>query len=161
MTVELEDLDLTLASLFAGHVLNEEVRARMEARGFAGLRFGHGFLVQRLVEGAQPVGVIARDLGVTQQAVSKTVAELERLGYAERRPAPGDARVRLVALTERGRAAVETLRVARAEVVAELRARLGPRRVDAAARVLREAIDLHGGGEAIRGRRVRPPAGLA
>jgi DNA-binding MarR family transcriptional regulator len=157
MALELDDLDLTLASLFAGQALNEEVRRRIEARGFTGLRFGHGFLVQRLLEGAQPVGALARDLGVTQQAVSKTVAELERLGYAERRPGPGDARVRLVALTERGREAVEAARAARAEVVAELRARLGPRRVDAAARLLREVIELHGGGADVRARRVRPP----
>jgi DNA-binding MarR family transcriptional regulator len=155
--VDLEDLDLTLASLFAGQALNEEVRRRIEARGFAGLRFGHGFVVQRLVEGAQPVGVLARDLGVTQQAVSKTVTELERLGYAERRPGPGDGRVRLVGLTARGREAVEAARAARAQVVAELRDRLGARRVDAAARVLREAIELHGGGAQVRARRVPPP----
>jgi DNA-binding MarR family transcriptional regulator len=158
VTAELEDLDLTLASLFAGQALTEEVRRRVHARGFSGLRTGHGYLVQRLVEGEQPVGALARDLGVTQQAVSKTVAELERLGYAERRPGPGDARVRLVGLTARGVDAVEAARAARAEVVAELRERLGPRRVDAAARVLREVIDLHGGGAAVRGRRVRPPA---
>jgi len=158
MTVDLEDLDLTLASLFAGQALNEEVRRRIDAAGFAGLRVGHGFVFQRLLGGAQPVGALAADLGVTQQAVSKTVAELERLGYAERRPAPGDARVRLVALTDRGRAAVDAARAARADVVAELRERLGPRRVDAATRVLREVIDVHGGSAAIRARRVRPPA---
>jgi len=158
MTVDLDALDLTLVSLFAGQALNEEVRARLEAAGFSGLRTGHGFLVQRLIEGPQPVGALARDLGVTQQAVSKTVAELERLGYVERRPGPGDARVRLVALTERGLAAVEAARAARAEVVAALRERLGPRRVDAAARVLREVLELHGADAAIRARRVRPPA---
>jgi DNA-binding MarR family transcriptional regulator len=156
MSVELEHLDLTLASLFAGQALNEEVRRRMEARGFTGLRFGHGFLVQRLVEAPQPVGALARDLGVTQQAVSKTVTELERLGYVERRAGPGDARVRLVALTVRGLDAIEAARAARTELVAELRERLGPRRVDAAARVLREVIDLHGAGAQVRARRVRP-----
>jgi DNA-binding MarR family transcriptional regulator len=155
--VDVGDLDLSLASLFAGQAMTEEVRRRTEARGFTGLRFGHGFLVQRLIEAEQPIGALARDLGVTQQAVSKTVAELERLGYAERRPAPGDARVRLVALTDRGRAAVEAARAARAEVVAELRERLGPRRVDAATRVLREIIEHHGADRAIRARRVRPP----
>src|SRR3954451_13240820 len=158
MAFDLDALDLTLASLFAGQALNEAVRARLEAAGFSGLRIGHGFLVQRLIEGEQPVGALARDLGVTQQAVSKTVAELERLGYVERRAGPGDARVRLVALTERGWAAVEAGRAARAAVVAELRERLGPRRVDAAARVLREVIELHGARAAVRGRRGRPPA---
>jgi DNA-binding MarR family transcriptional regulator len=136
------------------------VRRRLEERGFTGPRISHGFLVQRLVEDARPIGALARDLGVTQQAVSKPVAELERLGYVERRPGPGDGRVRLVGLTRRGRDAIAAAGAARAEVVAELRERIGPRRVDAAARVLREVIDLHGAGPQVRARRVRPVAGL-
>src|SRR4051812_26640453 len=88
---------------------------------------------------------------------SKAVVELERLGYVRRRAAPQDARVRLVGLTERGREAVAAARAARAEVVADLRERLGPRRVDAATRVLRDVLELHGATGAVRGRRVRPP----
>jgi DNA-binding MarR family transcriptional regulator len=156
-TQNVPELDLSLAALFAGYALNEEVRRRIEAQGFEGLRFSHGFLVQRLVEDEQPIAALARALEVTQQAVSKTVAELERLGYVRRRPAPRDARVRLVALTDRGRAAVEAAREERLAVVAELRDRLGPRRVDAATRLLREVLDVHGATASVRSRRVRPP----
>ena len=95
---------------------------------------------------------------MTQQAVSKTVSELEGLGYVRRRPDPRDARVRLVSLTDRGRAAVDAAREERAAVVGELRERLGPRRVDAAAKVLREVLSAQGMDAAVRGRRVRPPA---
>jgi DNA-binding MarR family transcriptional regulator len=151
------ELDLSLAALFAGYALNDEVRRRTEARGFPGLRFSHGFLVQRIVEGEQSIAALAQALEVTQQAVSKTVAELERLGYVRRRPAPADARVRLVGLTDRGRAAVAATREERAAVVAELRERLGPRRVDAATRVLCEVLDVHGASAAVRARRVLPP----
>ena len=151
------ELDLSLAALFAGYALNDEVRRRTEARGFAGLRFSHGFLIQRIVEGEQSIAALAQALEITQQAVSKTVAELERLGYVRRRRAPDDARVRLVGLTDRGRAAVEATREERVAVVAELRERLGPRRVDAATRVLREVLDVHGASAAVRARRVLPP----
>jgi DNA-binding MarR family transcriptional regulator len=92
-----------------------------------------------------------------EQAVSKSVRELEALGYLERRSASGDARVRLVSLTERGRAALAAARRARAAVVAGARETLGARRVDAATRVLRELLEAQGGGPAIRHRRVRPP----
>ena len=71
-------------------------RGASDARGFTGLRFSHGFLVQRLVEAEQAIAALAAALEVTQQAVSKTVAELEGLGYVRRRPDPRDARVRLV-----------------------------------------------------------------
>ena len=158
MTEPEPQLDLGLAALFAGQAIAEAVRRRLDARGFAGLRFSHGFLVQRLVEDEQSIAALAAALEVTQQAVSKTVSELERLGYVRRRPDPRDARVRLVSLTDRGRAAVAAAREERAAVEAELRERLGPRRVAAATRVLREALDLHGATAAVRSRRVRPPA---
>src|SRR3954447_20515297 len=138
------DLDLGLAALFAGQAIAETVRARIAARGFTGLRFSHGFLVQRLVDGEESIAALAAALEVTQQAVSKTVVELERLGYVRRRPDPRDARVRLVSLTDRGRAAVDAAREERAAVVGELRERLGPRRVDAAAKVLGEVLTTQG-----------------
>src|SRR3954452_269236 len=137
-------LDLSLAALFAGWALNDEVTRRLTARGFTGLRFSHGFLVQRLIAAEQPIAAIAQALDVTQQAVSKTVAELEDLGYVRRRPDPRDARVRLVSLTGRGRAAAAAGRKERAAVVDELRDRLGPRRVAAATEVLREVLAVHG-----------------
>jgi DNA-binding MarR family transcriptional regulator len=153
----LRHLDLGLSATFAGQAIADAVRARVEARGFGGLRVSHGFLVQRLIDEEQSIAALAAALGVTQQAVSKTVAELERLGYVRRRADPRDRRVRLVALTDRGRAAVRATREERAAVEAELRERLGPRRVAAATRVMREVLDLHGATAAVRTRRVRPP----
>jgi DNA-binding MarR family transcriptional regulator len=151
------DLDLSLAALFAGFALNDEVQRRLHGAGFEGLRFSHGFLIQHLILEARTIGALAELMEVTQQAVSKTVAELERLGYVERRPASNDARVRLVTLTKRGRAAVDATRAARAKVVAELRAELGDRRVDAATKVLREVLRAHAALPDIRRRRVRFP----
>src|SRR5919108_5838781 len=116
--VEEPELDLSLAALFAGYALNDEVQRRLHSAGFKGLRFSHGFLVQHLVAGERSVGELAELMGITQQAVSKTVGELETLGYLERRARAADARVRLVTLTRRGREAIETAREARAEVVA-------------------------------------------
>ena len=52
----------------------------------------------------------------------------KRLGYVERAPSPEDARVRLLALSGRGRAAVEASRAARAALNAELVAALGTRK---------------------------------
>ena len=151
-------LDLGLAALFAGQTIADEVRDRIEERGFVGLRVSHGFVVQRLIERERSIYALANSLGITQQAVSKTVSELERLGYVLRRPAPDDARVRLVSLTDRGRAAVDAAREERAAVEAELRERIGPRRVAAATRVLREVLEAYDATAAVRMRRVRPPA---
>ena len=40
---------------------------------------------------------------VRKQSMTQTVEELEKLGYVERRPDPGDKRGKLVFLTERGK----------------------------------------------------------
>jgi DNA-binding MarR family transcriptional regulator len=150
-------VDLSLSSLFAGWAMADEIQRRLAADGMGDLRFADGFVFQHLVEGSVTIGVLAERLEVTQQAASKSVADLERRGYVSRVPDPADARVRLVALTERGRAAVERARVHRAALVAELGERLGPRRVEAASRLLNDVVADLGADAAVRGRRVRPP----
>ena len=155
--VEEADLDLSLAALFAGYALNDEVQRRLTAAGFEGLRFAHGFLIQHLVEEGRPVGELARLMGVTQQAVSKTVRELEGLGYVERLASGADARVRVVTLTRRGRAALETARTQRKKLVDELRAEFGEQRLDAATTLLRDVLRAQRALPDIRRRRVRPP----
>ena len=156
--VEAADLDLSLAALFAGYALNDEVQRRLHAAGFEGLRFAHGFLIQHLVEAGRPVGELAQLMGVTQQAVSKTVHELEGMGYVERRAAERDARVRVVTLTARGRSALETARTQRVNLIEELRTEFGEDRLEAATALLRDVLCAQRALPDIRRRRVRPPA---
>jgi DNA-binding MarR family transcriptional regulator len=85
------------------------------------------------------------------------VAELEGLGYVRRRVGDGDARRRLVELTDRGRAAVQAGRDARAAVGAELAAAIGQERARAAASAIADALEARGAMDAIRARRVRSP----
>jgi DNA-binding MarR family transcriptional regulator len=155
--VDAAHLDLSLLSLFAGLALADEVQRRLAADGFEDLRFGHGFVFQHLVAGPVAIGDLARAMDVTQQRASKASAELEALGYVERTPDPQDARVRRVALTARGEAAIEAARRARAAVVGELRERLGAARVAAAEELLSDVLRETGAEPAIRARRVRLP----
>jgi DNA-binding MarR family transcriptional regulator len=154
--VDPRQLDAVLAALFAGLALNERVADRLRAAGFADVRFSHGFVFQHLVPGPLPVGELARRMGVSQQAASKAAAELERLGYIERVADPADARVRRLALTARGRAAVAAGRTARAGIAAELEEALGPRRAKALRAALLDALEFAGGLDAVRARRVPP-----
>jgi DNA-binding MarR family transcriptional regulator len=153
----LEELDLSLVSLFAGLALADEVQRRLAAEGFDDARFAHGFVFQHLVAGPLPIGDLARAMGVTQQRASKATAELEALGYVRREPDPTDARVRRIALTERGWGAIDAARRARAVVVGELRERLGADRVATAEQLLREVLRETGADAAVAARRVRLP----
>src|SRR3954454_8703667 len=75
----LHDNDFVLWTQLLGEVLNVEVLGRLQAE-HPEIRYAHGFLIQQLVKGPRAVGEIAANLGVTSQAVSKTVRELEALG---------------------------------------------------------------------------------
>jgi DNA-binding MarR family transcriptional regulator len=154
----LERLDLSLAAMFVGLALAEEVQRRLAADGFADARFGHGFVFQHLVAGPLPIGDLARAMDVTQQRASKATAELEALGYVRREPDPADARVRRIALTERGQAVIEASRRARASILDDLRARLGAERIEAAEELLREVLRETGADAAVSARRVRLPS---
>lgn len=142
----------------AGLALNAEALRRVHAAGHPDIRASHGFVVQHVVEGPRPIGEIAERMGVTQQAASKAVAELERLGYLERTTDARDARVRLVRLSARGTAVVEDTRRIRAEMEEELADALGAGRAAALRSAARAALDWAGGGETVRGRRVRAPS---
>lgn len=151
------DLDLSLLATFAGWALADEVQRRIAADGYDDLRFADGLAFQHLIPEPRTIGDLAQRLDVTQQAVSKSVADLERRGYVTREVDPADARVRRVTLTHRATAAVEAGRRARAELATELADRFGLRRVEAARRLLAEVLEELGADVAVRRRRVRPP----
>ncbi|MFG2574891.1 MarR family winged helix-turn-helix transcriptional regulator [Streptomyces sp. NPDC048481] len=71
----------------------------------SGLRLRHYAVLRFLAtsEGALQRELSAR-LGYDPSAIVGLVDDLERQGFAERRPAPDDRRSRIVALTEQGRA---------------------------------------------------------
>jgi DNA-binding MarR family transcriptional regulator len=153
--VSLAHLDLAYLGQFVGQAANEAVRQELERRGMPHLRPSHGYLVQRLLEGPQTVSDLARQLGITQQAVSKSVGELEAAGYVGV-VAGDDARVRLISLSAKGRRSVTTTRAIRAKLDAELARTLGAARHRAAKAALVEALEALGGAETVRTRRVRP-----
>jgi len=156
----LHDNDLVLWTQLLAEVLNGEIIERLRAEHLE-VRYSHGFVFQQLVEGPRPIGEIAENLGVTSQAISKAARELEALGYVERTPDPADARVRRLALSGRGRAAVEAGRATRAAINAELAAALGVDRVNETARTLRAALESRDAMSDVAARRVRSAQGLA
>ncbi|WP_226367820.1 MarR family winged helix-turn-helix transcriptional regulator [Pseudonocardia sp. ICBG162] len=150
------DWDLVTAVTLAGAALTDRALQRVRAAGHPYLRTSHGYLVQHVVDGPRSIGEIAVRMGVTQQAASKAVGELVDLGYLSREPDPSDARTRRIALSTRGRDAVETTRRVRAELEAELGETLGADRVRALRSTANQALEWVGA-DAARERRVRPP----
>ena len=95
-------LDLPVLLLGAARALVDGIDAGVRARGFTDVRPAHGFAFALLSAGGATTMELAQHLDVTKQAASQMVEELVTKGYVERRPHPGDARARLVVLTEQG-----------------------------------------------------------
>jgi DNA-binding MarR family transcriptional regulator len=111
-----EALALSAVLLAAAGDLTQRINEGVVARGFEA-RPAWGFAFARLAPDGATVTELAAHLGVTKQAASQLVDEIVRKGYAERRPHPGDARARLVVLTERGWACTRAAEEAAAEAV--------------------------------------------
>jgi DNA-binding MarR family transcriptional regulator len=151
------DADLSLASLFTGWALADELQRRLAAEGFEDSRFADGVIFQHLVSRPVTISTLADLLGVTQQAASKSVADLQTRGYLDRRSDPADARAKLVSLTSRGQAVIAAARKHRAAIEAELQAALGSDRIEAARLLLIDTLHHLGAAPTVRARRVAPP----
>ncbi|MFJ7215586.1 MarR family winged helix-turn-helix transcriptional regulator [Amycolatopsis sp. NPDC098790] len=157
MVVHPSTLDLSLTALFAGWAMTDEVQRRLADRGLGDLRFNDGVVIQHVLAAPLSITALADRMGVTQQAASKAVADLERRGLLSREPDPGDARTKLLHLTEHARTAVEATRKLRSELQNELETEFGAERVADTRELLAAVIGRFGGDDAIRARRVRPP----
>jgi DNA-binding MarR family transcriptional regulator len=145
---------MLLTALHAG--ATAAVTRRLDDAGFADLRPAHGYVFQHLVEGPARVTELARKLGMTAQGASKSVIELERMGYVLRQSDPADQRNRPVTLTERGWEAIEAARAARAAVNAELMAAAGSDAGEELMALLRRLAERTGGLRELLLRRLRP-----
>jgi len=140
------NLDLPVLVSIVGQTVDRHVLSAVR-HVHPGIRASHGYVFQRLLQGPSTVTEIARDLRVSQQAVSKLVKELVALGFVVRIPDPHDKRVRRLELTNDGRDAVDLARRVRAELAASVAAHLD---VPAARAVLVALLEAAGGLDAVR-----------
>ncbi len=94
-----------LARLFAiaYRQLITDLHAELARRGWTDVRPAYGFALLALREGPLSSGELGVLMGMTKQASSKLVEALVDAGYARRGESIGDARVRPIELTDRGR----------------------------------------------------------
>jgi DNA-binding MarR family transcriptional regulator len=150
-------VDFTASLSHIGAAVDAYVLAELRKARLRGLRKGHGYVIQRLILGTATASEMAESLGVTQQAVSKTVGELVSLGYVRQSVDRGDRRRRTLTLTARGRRAVVVSLAARATLEDRIRERAGERRLASAKAVMAVTADALGIAEQIETRTVHPP----
>jgi DNA-binding MarR family transcriptional regulator len=90
------------------------------------LRATHQAVLRFLdVETGTRASTLAERAGLTRQALTQIVDDLERLGYVVRRPDPEDRRAKLVVYTDKGRATFEVARRIIEGIERDWRERLG------------------------------------
>jgi DNA-binding MarR family transcriptional regulator len=155
--LDLEQLDLGHLALFVGLRVNQLVMARMARAGFKNLRESHGYVIQHLIESERTITELARRMAVTQQAASKSVAELVRLGVLEESPGQ-DRRSKMIRLSSRGWKGVHASRRIRVTIHNRLQKSMGSSGYEWTKHALIQCLDALGGAEAIRSRRVKQPS---
>ena len=106
------DMPKSLQILFrnARNAIEAAVRADLAQNGFRDVTPAHSALLRNVGDdGARP-SELAAHAGVTRQAITKLVDELERLDLVRREPDPDDGRGVIVRYTDRGRAGVAIAR---------------------------------------------------
>jgi DNA-binding MarR family transcriptional regulator len=92
------------------------VVARLAQRGYVDFPFASASLLWLLDEGGTRSTTLAQRAGVTKQAMSQQVKQMEGQGYLEQVPDLSDTRAKVVRMTPRG----EAVKAACAEVREEL-----------------------------------------
>lgn len=121
--------------------LVDGIQDGLARRGFDDVRPAHGFAFVRISPGDATIADVAQHLGVTKQAASQLVAQLEARGYVTRRENPRDGRAQLLALTARGHACTVGAEQAAAETVAGWRQSLKPSQFAALDRALAAIVE--------------------
>ena len=88
----------------------DQLRTFLADEGFGDLGRSDGYVFRALSESPTTVSALAARLGITKQGAAQIVEDMQRRGYVRRDPDPTDGRARLVALSERGDAALAAAR---------------------------------------------------
>jgi DNA-binding MarR family transcriptional regulator len=105
------------------------------------LRPTHNAVLRYLDEDGTRATVLARRSGLTRQALTQIIDDLERLGVVERREDPSDRRAKLVVYTDRGRTFFRRSRDVIDAIEAEYSRRLGRERYRALKDALADLIE--------------------
>jgi DNA-binding MarR family transcriptional regulator len=101
------------------------IRAALEGAGYDDVPRNGIYVIGAIARTSAPLSEIIAQLGASKQAAGQLVDALVVRGYLSRSVAPEDRRRLRIALTDRGEAAAEAIRLAVERVDAELLARVG------------------------------------
>lgn len=100
----------------------------------------YSFLVQLWDQNGLPQGVLAEKIAKEKTTMARLAAGLESLGFIARLPSPGDARERLIFLTDRGKKVMDEATELVREILAEAQSGIAEADLEVCRDVLRRAF---------------------
>jgi DNA-binding MarR family transcriptional regulator len=123
----------------------EELIAATPPLGGRELRPTHNHVLRHLDRDGTRASVIAQRAGLTRQAITMIVDELEDAGVVRRQPDPDDGRAKRIVYTEAGLRAFDESRERIAEIERRWRGELGARQWNELRAALGELTDRRAG----------------
>ncbi|MDB5470079.1 MAG: MarR family transcriptional regulator [Caulobacter sp.] len=109
---------------------DDGLQSFLQARGWHQVTRSQSMIMANVVIGVHKPSDIARNLGISRQAVHTTINQMIEMGMLELRDDINDRRAKIVAISEMGREMGRDADLAMAAMSAELRKRIGTRNVD-------------------------------
>lgn len=116
--------------------LSRQLQERIREAGFTDQRMAHNAVFAHIPPEGITLADLARRAGMTKQGMSELVVDLEAKGYLTRRSDDRDKRTKVIELSDRGWAAVETALAAFEEIEREVEREVGSTRLKALRRTL-------------------------
>ena len=137
---EAED-DFGILLLLAYQGFTRALHRDLEAHGLDEIHRSDGYVFRALADGPRRIVDLAAGLDVSKQAASQIVADMEARKLIRRSPDPLDGRASQVALTKRGRTALDAAHDFHRRFEDDLIERLGSRKAAAVRAGLQAIID--------------------
>ncbi len=120
---------------------DDGLQRSLKAAGWQPVTRAESMVIHHVLFGARRPAEIARALRLSRQAVHATIASLIRAGIFDLAPDPDDGRIKVVVLTDQGKAMFNDANRIVEGLALELERRIGARRIKA----LREAFEVDWG----------------
>ena len=125
----------------AARAETNEMVSRIRKRGFPDLMVSYPVLLANLDTEGTNITTLAAKAGVSRQAASQLIREIESRGYLDLRPDPTDGRAVIVGRTARGQRLLRDALDVVSELEGEYAERLGRKRFDSMRKSLSALLD--------------------
>jgi DNA-binding MarR family transcriptional regulator len=133
--------DIGILVLLAYQGFVRELHDDMAAHGYDDLGRSDGVVFRMLNHQPRTVSELAERLEISKQGAAQIIDDMQRRGYLVRRPDPSDARAKLVALSPRGRSALDVARRFHRSYEKRLTRNHGPEAIEALRAILQTMAD--------------------